>query len=105
MESTIDIYTPLSLVGREETARGWLLRNGNLAVPCSRYGRDTETCAEIALLAEGIMERGTGEATSRYSVDEMMGLVVNDSDAVHDLIMDHGSGVEIETYFDLGGEG
>ena len=93
-----DLYEPLPLVDRERIALEWLNRKGNLAVPSSRYGWNTESCAPVALLVETIVSRETAEPMTRYSLDSAMSLVVNDSDEVHDLIMDHGSSDQIAAY-------
>ena len=73
-------------LGGEELTRAdalaHLMRDGNLRVPCSRYGHDTETCAPVAYTAAAKYAEETGEPLTLDSLDYMMGLVVNDHDDV-----------------------
>jgi hypothetical protein len=68
----------------------YLVREGNLQVPCSRYGHDTESCARVVLAALDVLEQETGSVTTA-DVEHMMGLVMNDHDEPFTLIRDHGS--------------
>ena len=95
------VYETLPLVDRERIALEWLNRKGNLAVPSSRYGWNTESCAPVAFLVELVTESVSGDAMTRWSLDAAMGLVVNDDDYVHNLIMDHGSSDQIAAYQNL----
>ena len=68
----------------------YLLRDGG-AVPCSRYGRNSEDCAPVAIALAEIYEEAKGEETTTEDLDYFMGLVVNDHDDVLSLILDHGT--------------
>lgn len=63
-------------------ALDYLNADGDLAVPCSRYGRSTFECSPIALQVAQIVERETGEPMTFASLEHAMGLVVNDHDDV-----------------------
>jgi hypothetical protein len=63
-----------------------LLRDGNLRVPCSRYGFDSESCAPVAWELAGAVADATGEPIDADALDYAMGLVVNDHDDVAALI-------------------
>jgi hypothetical protein len=63
-----------------------LVRDGNLRVPCSRYGCDSESCAPIAWELAAAVADATGEPISADALDHAMGLVVNDHDDVATLI-------------------
>ena len=68
----------------------YLLMNGNLAVPCSRYGRDTASCALVAWRLHHLLCRETGAQYSIPQLDHNMGLVVNDHDDVAYIIKNYG---------------
>ena len=76
---------------RLSEARRYLLKDGNLRVPCSRYGHDTETCAPVALAAAEIVADASGEPLTLDAADHVMGLVVNDHEDPFTLIRDHGT--------------
>ncbi len=59
---------------------------GNLQVPCSRYGTDTETCAVVAASVALIYADATGDPVTTDSLDHIMGLVVNDHDDIEYLL-------------------
>jgi len=80
----------LEIVPDDDHARTFLLQDGNLAVPCSRYGRDTTDCAEVAIVASRIMAAVQGEPMTYHGLDSDMGLVVNDSDDIAYLIVSYG---------------
>lgn len=63
------------------TAYYYLLKDGNLAVPCCRYGHNTAECAVIALAFMLYAVEDSAEWTADY-VDSVMGAVVNDSDGL-----------------------
>lgn len=73
-----------------------LMRGGNLHVPCSRYGHDTESCAPVAWALTEIIADATGEPITPEALDYSMGLVVNDHDDVESLILAYGSHEDIE---------
>ncbi len=71
----------------KQEALTYLMKGGNLRVPCSRYGRDTAECAKVAYAADVICSaETTGGPVTESSLDYMMGLVVNDHDDVEYLI-------------------
>lgn len=72
----------LTEVPDDDHAMAFLMQDGNLYVPCGRYGRDTESCAPIALAIAKIMQEATGESMTYYGLDSDMGMVVNGSDCV-----------------------
>lgn len=55
-------------------------------VPCSRYGRDTESCAPVAVQLAEYVADATGEPVTADALDHAMGLVVNDHDDVAELL-------------------
>lgn len=68
----------------------FLNRDGDLAVPCSRYGRSTSECAPIAYRLDFLLARETGGEITEASLDHAMGLVVNDHDDVAYIVRDYG---------------
>ena len=68
----------------------FLMKDGNLKVPCSRYGRDTEECAPVAWRLTYIFCRETGEPITFDKLDYNMGQVVNDHDDVAYMIRNYG---------------
>lgn len=71
----------------------YLMHDGNLRVPCSRYGRDTESCAPVAWRLAYLVARETGESVSRDDLDYAMSLVVNDHDDVAYMVRTYGHGM------------
>lgn len=71
-------------------AMAYLLQDGNLGVPGGRYGSDTVTCAEIALILADVHEYANGEARTYYGLDADMGFVVNSSDDVAYTLYEYG---------------
>lgn len=69
----------------------YLTRDGNLAVPSSRYGRDSEECAPIAIAVATIIAANGADELTENLLDETMGYVVNDSDDVETIINEHGT--------------
>ncbi len=69
-----------------------LNKDGNLSVPCSRYGRDTFDCSPGAWRLAYIMHRETGEDITEDTLEHAMGLVVNDHDDVAYMIRSYGNG-------------
>jgi hypothetical protein len=80
----------------EHEQRKFLNCDGNLHVPCSRYGTDTFQCTEVAIVAERVYCREAGTPVTVAGIDRTMGLVVNDSDEIQQLIEDHGTKEEQE---------
>lgn len=64
-----------------------LCEGGNYAVPCSRYGTDTESCAPVAARVAVILNHETGE---EGDPDYVMGLVVNDHPDPAKLLLSYG---------------
>lgn len=64
----------------------FLLREGNLRVPYSRYGFDSESCAPLAWELAAVVADSTGEPIDADALDYAMCLVVNDHDDVAALI-------------------
>ncbi len=67
------------------------MRDGNLRVPCSRYGNDTAECAPVAWRIAYLLSRESDEPITEDSLDWAMGLVVNDHDDVAYLIRTYGN--------------
>jgi hypothetical protein len=59
-------------------------------VPCSRYGRNSEECAPVAVALCEIIAEANYEDITRDALDHAMGLVVNDHDDPMELIRSHG---------------
>jgi hypothetical protein len=68
----------------------FLTADGDLLVPCSRYGRRSSDCAEVAWALAEIELDVNGDEPTEDSLDYLMGLVVNDHDDVEYLIREHG---------------
>jgi hypothetical protein len=71
----------------------FLNRDGNLGVPCSRYGRNTFECSPVAWRLAYIMHRETGEDITEDTLEHAMGLVVNDHDDVAYMVRSYGHGM------------
>ena len=70
----------------------YLMEGGNLKVPASRYGSNTEECAPVAWRVAYILSRETGEPITRDSLEYAMSLVVNDHDDVAYIVNNYGHG-------------
>ena len=97
MESTLSRDDALDPIDRE-TGIAFLMEEGDLLVPCSRYGRHTSDCAEVAWRVAEIMDEANGDGISRYSLEHDMGLVVNDHDDVAYLLATYGTDEEREEW-------
>jgi hypothetical protein len=84
----------------EQESIDYLNREGDLRVPCSRYGTSTSDCAPVAYALADIVAEATGEEITTSDLDYAMGLVVNDSDEVRTLIADHGSPEQVDMIAD-----
>jgi hypothetical protein len=62
---------------------------GNLKVPASRYGRDSETCAEVTWRMFCLIEDESPSDDPYAALHYMMSLVVNDHDDVEALVLRH----------------
>lgn len=81
-----------------DEALTFLNRDGDLMVPCSRWGRSTSECAPVALDLALIVLDANGGDLDEELLDSMMGLVVNDHDDVVDLIAEHGTPEMLERH-------
>ncbi len=68
----------------------FLMTDGNLGVPCSRYGWDTKSCAPVAWRLAYIVARETGTPINEEALEYCMGLVVNNHDDVAYMIRNYG---------------
>lgn len=81
----------MNMTKREGIAH--LMADGNLSVPCSRYGRDTADCAPVAWRVAYLVNRETGAGpVTSGQLDDAMSLVVNDHDDVAYLVNAYGHG-------------
>jgi hypothetical protein len=85
-------HVPPDTFGRRRDAIAYLMADGNLRVPCSRYGRDTAECAPVAWRVAYLVAREQGEPVTREGLDHAMGLVVNDHDDVSYIVNAYGQG-------------
>lgn len=90
----------------QTSAIRYLTQDGNFSVPCSRYGRNSAECAEIAYEVYRITCNETGEDNGVDSLDHAMSLVVNNHDDVAYLLAAYGPeyGLVAEYLSDLLGE-
>jgi hypothetical protein len=90
-----------------DAQRRYLLRDGNLGVPCSRYGFDTESCVPVALSLAALVTDANGEPDDWCELlDHMMSLVVNDHDDPATLIPHCdglGTGIGVDGYYQCTG--
>jgi hypothetical protein len=68
----------------------YLEKDGDLSVPCSRYGRSTRDCAPVAWRLAFLMAREMGEELDTEHLDYAMRLVVNDRDDVAYMVRNYG---------------
>lgn len=73
---------------------------GGLYVPCSRWGRNGQDCAEVAYDLEVIMSAETGEEMTSETLDSSMSLVVNDHDDVAYMLAQYGDDEIRAKYWD-----
>lgn len=76
-----------------ENITRYLCEEGNLTVPGSRYGTDTETCAPVAAAVALIFAEANGDEVDHDSAEHAMGLVVNGHDDVARLINEHAGSI------------
>ena len=74
--------------GESVSAYDHLLKGGNLTVPCSRYGHDTETCAIVAIMLFHCFAND-GSELSVHALEGCMSLAVNDADGIDRLLADN----------------
>ena len=70
-------------------------------VPCSRYGRDSDECAPVAIELARIYGDNDGAGFSIDRLDSCMGWVVNDNDGVASLLNEYASAEFREANADL----
>lgn len=75
---------------RRSEGIAYLMRNGDLDCPCSPYGRKTRDNAEVAWRLAYVWAGVALEGIDHDILDWAMGLVVNDSDIVRQVIREHG---------------
>ena len=68
----------------------YLLKETGLT-PVSRYGRNSQECAPIAVAVAVIISGETGEPVTRETLEYVMGLTVNDHDDVGEMLESYGS--------------
>jgi hypothetical protein len=88
-----------------DEAISFLERDGDLRVPCSRYGRSTSDCAPVAWRLAEIIREANGDPITEEAVDYCMGLVVNDHDDVASLLAAHGNADELAEWADYAEDG
>lgn len=93
----------LEIVPDDDHAMAYLMQDGNLAVPCGRYGSDTIECAKVAMALAKIMQYHNGEEITYHDLDSDMGLVVNSSDDIAGLFRDYGElvGVNPDDFYGM----
>jgi hypothetical protein len=98
-----DTVIPIKLHDQRFYKFAWtfLMQDGNLGVPGGRYGSDTRTCAEVAIIMSLIMQYHNGEAITYYQLNSDMGMVVNSSDDVAHMILEYGELVMGEKMFEF----
>ncbi len=70
----------------------YLNRDGDLRVPCSRYGSSTFTVSVVAAAAAvAYLEAAPLEGEMTDLLDQLMGLAVNDHDDIEYLIENYGT--------------
>lgn len=72
----------LTEIPDDNHARAFLMQDGNLGVPGGRYGNDTRSCMEIAILIDRAHAYCSGDPMTYHSLEHAMGMVVNSSDDV-----------------------
>lgn len=70
-------------------ALAFLTKEGNLDVPCSRYGNDSSECAKVAWRVAKNLEYHNGDPITEDSLDAIMSLVVNDHDDVSYILREY----------------
>ncbi len=83
---------PFDRVPNRRAGLDFLTMDGDLGVPCSRYGRRSSDCAEVAWRLAFVVAREQGTEPTYELLDFCMGLVVNDHDDVADVIRGYGNG-------------
>lgn len=68
----------------------YLEMDGNLMVPCSRYGKNTHQCAKVAWRLAYLVSQQNGNMITEADLDLAMKLVVNNDDDVSYIIRRYG---------------
>jgi hypothetical protein len=63
-------------------------RAGHLGTPGSRYGRTSADCAPVAYRAACVYRDANGDEINEDLLDHLMGLTVNDSDGIEEILVD-----------------
>lgn len=90
VERIARLHNPDEPVERRRDGIAYLMSDGDLRVPCSRYGRWTSDCAPVAWRVAYLVARETGEPITRAHLDHAMGMVVNDHDDVAYMVREYG---------------
>lgn len=100
-EKALDFLEEKILEAQKKIAIDYLLKDGDLIVPCSRWGRTTSRCAEVAWDSVLIMaDELDVSPLSNSLLDELMSEVVNDNPVVVERFLRYGSREVIEKYQD-----
>ncbi len=92
LERIARVHVPPDMFTRRRDGIAYLMADGNLRVPCSRYGRNTEECAPVAWRVAYLCAKEQGEPITREALDHAMSMVVNDHDDVRDIVIMLGRG-------------
>jgi hypothetical protein len=92
VERIARVHVPPDVFTRRRDAIAYLTADGNLRVPCSRYGRDSEECAQVAWRVAFLVAKESGEPVTRDGLDHAMSLVVNDHEDVAYVVNAYGHG-------------
>lgn len=90
-----DQHGELSDADREQ----WLDATGG-AMPCSRYGRHSDSVTDFALALDRFLSQETGESQTLDTLDLVMSLIVNDSPEPSYLVQEYGYDPLLAPYVD-----
>lgn len=84
----------------EGYAMAFLMQWGNLGVPGGRYGTTTADCAPTAIAVSKIIQYHNGDPITYHDLESNMGMVVNSSDDVGELISENAElvGLDADDY-------
>lgn len=92
VERIARLHNPDEPVARRRDGIAYLTDGGDFRVPCSRYGRWSSDCAQVAWRVAYLVARETGGMPVTHNdLDHAMGLVVNDHDDVSYLVRTYGN--------------
>ena len=89
-------------VPNRESGIPYLVRDGDLVVAASRYGRTIRECAEATWTAAVQVSKETGFRLSYEDLDHMMDLVVNDDPTVQGFLADAAVAARVRPMIDGG---